>query len=193
MSRKQLSKDVIIEATLLLIEEKGNSGKVNFREIGRSLGCAHTSLYNFFPSYNELLYTAAQTLMTRMRDSLQSEALERIKKGTYDSMILAYINSVVLYALNHKGWYSFLWFEYAEIDLTSLFENQPRPEKLLLPIYLQEYKHPISNADATMKLQVCHGFVHGELSKFLSGRSAYTSENELIESIMRHVKWLLDL
>lgn len=193
MSRKQLSKEVIIEATLLLIEEKGNISKVNFREIGRSLGCAHTSLYNFFPSYNELLFAAAQTLMARMRDSLQSEALESIKKGTFNSMILAYINSVVLYALNHRGWYTFLWFEFVEIDLTSLFENQPRPEKLLLPIYLKEYKQPISNADATMKLQIGHGFVHGELSKFLSNRSAYTSENELIESIMRHVKWLLDL
>lgn len=193
MSRKQLSKEVIIEATLLLIEEKGNISKVNFREIGRSLGCAHTSLYNFFPSYNELLFAAAQTLMARMRDSLQSEALESIKKGAFDSMILAYINSVVLYALNHRGWYSFLWFEFVEIDLTSLFENQPRPEKLLLPIYLKEYKQPISNADVTMKLQIGHGFVHGELSKFLSNRSAYTSENELIESIMRHVKWLLDL
>ena len=193
MSRRQLSKELIINATLQLIEEKGNINKVNFREIGRSLGCAHTSLYNFFPSYNDLLFDTAQVLMTRMRDSLQLEAFELEKNGTYQSTILAYINCVILYALKHRGWYSFLWFEFVNMDLTGLFENQPRPEKLLLPIYMKECTQPISSVDASMKLQIGHGFVHGELSKYLSSRSAYTSEKELIESIMGHVKWLLNL
>lgn len=47
-----------IETTLTLIAEEGGSQNVNLREISRRMGCAHTNAYNYFASYEDLLWTA---------------------------------------------------------------------------------------------------------------------------------------
>jgi AcrR family transcriptional regulator len=51
-------RDRYIEETLALIAEKGGSMDVNLREISRRIGCAHTNAYNYFESYDDLLWEA---------------------------------------------------------------------------------------------------------------------------------------
>ena len=51
----KISKELIVETALALINEEGSSSKVNLREIARRLGCAHTNIYNYYPSLDELL------------------------------------------------------------------------------------------------------------------------------------------
>lgn len=47
-----------VATTLELIEEQGGSLTVNLRQISRRMGCAHTNVYNYFPSYQHLLWEA---------------------------------------------------------------------------------------------------------------------------------------
>ena len=47
-----------VETTLELIAEEGGSLGVNLRQISRRMGCAHTNVYNYFGSYQELLWAA---------------------------------------------------------------------------------------------------------------------------------------
>ena len=51
-------RDRYIEETLDLIAEKGGSMDVNLREISRRIGCAHTNAYNYFESFDDLLWEA---------------------------------------------------------------------------------------------------------------------------------------
>lgn len=44
--------------TLALIAETGGSQNVNLREISRRVGCAHTNLYNYYPTFQDLLWEA---------------------------------------------------------------------------------------------------------------------------------------
>ena len=44
-----------VAMTLDLIEERGTSVGVNLREVSRRLGHAHTNVYNYFESYEDLL------------------------------------------------------------------------------------------------------------------------------------------
>ena len=48
----------LVEATLELITEKGGSLDVNLRAVSRRVGCAHTNVYNYFDSYQDLLWEA---------------------------------------------------------------------------------------------------------------------------------------
>ena len=87
MARKNLTREGIIEATMALIDEKGSSSNVNFREIARALGCAHTSLYNLFPSYSELLLETGKAIMFGMRTQLMTQSRQLVADGTYENQI----------------------------------------------------------------------------------------------------------
>mgnify|MGYP001827145301 CR=1 FL=1 len=47
-----------VEVTLEVIAEAGGSQDVNLREISRRVGCAHTNLYNYYATYQDLLWEA---------------------------------------------------------------------------------------------------------------------------------------
>ena len=47
-----------METTLELIAEEGGSLNVNLRQISRRMGFAHTNLYNYFDSYQDLMWAA---------------------------------------------------------------------------------------------------------------------------------------
>jgi len=52
------SRDRFVATALQLIAEEGGSLDVNLRQISRRMGCAHTNLYNYYPSYQDLLWDA---------------------------------------------------------------------------------------------------------------------------------------
>lgn len=191
MARKNLTREIILAATLKLIEEKGSITNLNFREIARELGCAHTSLYNFFPSYSALLHEAAHTIMLDMRKVLSYEAAEKVADGTYENLVIAYIGSVAQYALAHRGWYRFLWMDTYDVDLNQVFKDQPRPEHLLLAMYQEAYGNAIAEEEALMRLNIGHGYMHGELCKFLSQRNQENDPERFTARILKQVRWLL--
>ncbi len=192
MARKNLTQEVIIAATLKLIEEKGSITTLNFREIARELGCAHTSLYNFFPSYQMLLMEAARTIILDMRGTLSAESRALVADGTYENPVIAYIGCVVAYALMHRGWYRFLWMDNFDMDINEVLKDQPRPEHFLLNRMREVYGNKLTEDEALMRLTIGHGFMHGELCKFLSQRNEETDAQLFTKRILTHVRWLLN-
>ncbi len=191
MARKQLTKERILEATLKLIEEKGSSNAINFREIARQLGCAHTSLYNFYDSFQEIKLDAVRMLVVNMRSEL-AQRTQLILSET-ESIMVTYSIVVIDYALEHKGWYRFLWMDYMEHNISEVLRDQPRPEKLLLKSLIEEYKlqlKPLSEADAITILQVGHAYTHGELCKFLSNRSEALDESDFKNEVIKNIQWI---
>ncbi len=191
MARKNLTREGIIEATMALIDEKGSSSNVNFREIARALGCAHTSIYNLFPSYSELLHETAKAIMLKMRTQLMAQSRQLVADGTYENPVIAYIGCVARFALDHHGWYRFLWMDYFDVDLGQIFKDQPRPELLLLDLYLETCRHKITAEEGTIRLSIGHGYLHGELCKYLSARNQVTDEQAFIDHLLKQVRWLL--
>ena len=59
-----------IEATLELVAERGGSAQVNLREISRRIGCAHTNVYNYFESREDLLWHAIRRVILQYGDAL---------------------------------------------------------------------------------------------------------------------------
>jgi AcrR family transcriptional regulator len=58
VARKGGTEQRLVEATLELIAQEGGSLEVNLRGISRRVGCAHTNVYNYFDSYQDLLWAA---------------------------------------------------------------------------------------------------------------------------------------
>jgi len=47
-----------VTTTLSLIAAEGGSQNVNLRQVSREMGCAHTNVYNYFASYEDLLWVS---------------------------------------------------------------------------------------------------------------------------------------
>jgi AcrR family transcriptional regulator len=79
------SSERFIDETLKLIAEKGGSRDVNLREISRRVGCAHTNVYNYFTSLDDLLWAAfrrglglyGEAMSAGLDDSLSGHAYFR--------------------------------------------------------------------------------------------------------------------
>ena len=94
-----------VEMTLALVTETGGSQDVNLREISRRVGCAHTNLYNYYPTYQDLLWEAfrralveyGECVVVGLDDSLESdEYLQRL------------ITNLATYPEQHPGLYRFV-------------------------------------------------------------------------------------
>ena len=103
--RTRLTADRYVDETLVLIAEKGGSLDVNLREVSRRLGCAHTNVYNYFTSFDDLLWTAFRRVLDdynaywgrNLDDSLPSkEYLQRL------------VTNLVNYPQQNPGWYRFI-------------------------------------------------------------------------------------
>jgi len=78
--KKSITKEQIIETALDLLKDKSDIRSVNLREIARVLGCAHTNLYNYFPSFNDLLWEAHMEIENQFIKKIALE-LESVQDG----------------------------------------------------------------------------------------------------------------
>lgn len=162
-----IDKECILETYLELVREQEGLQGVNFREIARRIGCNHTNLYNYFSSFEELRCTALAYLVQRMR----SELLTGTEQAP-ENQLRVFIESLVRFALQNPGWYRFLWLEkMPREDLSSILAGLPRPEDLLEPVLIRFF-HPQKKSSRELRRigAFAHGYLHGELTKFICGR-----------------------
>lgn len=99
------SAEQFVDHALALIAEKGTSRDVNLREISRRVGCAHTNIYNYFASLQDLLWAA-------FRKGLSLYARAMIEGLDPDLSPQAYFRrltgNLVDFAINNPGLYRFI-------------------------------------------------------------------------------------
>lgn len=188
---KGLSKQRVIDAALKLIDETGT--KINFRDIARELNCAHTNLYNYFDSFDALLWDAQEAIMRQLQSSIDENTDRETEP---DAKLAAFFFSFVDFYLKHKGWFYLSWFE----PLSS-----PRPKthydsavstvnamlKALSDISRQMNQPPVPEDEMVFYLHNVHSYIIGELSIFLSGRSLLQDETEFRDYVNEYAVMIL--
>ena len=97
--------DRFVEATLELIAEQGGSLNVNLREVARRIGCAHTNVYNYFDSFDDLLWTAFRRVLDDYSDHF-THGLD--KSLSRDEYLHRLIGNLVAYPQRNPGFYRFI-------------------------------------------------------------------------------------
>lgn len=97
--------DRFIETTLELITEKGGSLGVNLREVARRIGCAHTNVYNYFDSFDDLLWSAFRRVLDDYGAYLAHDLDESIPADEYLRRLIA---NLVAYPQRNPGLYRFI-------------------------------------------------------------------------------------
>ena len=179
--KKNITKEQIVEAALELIKNKSDLRGLNLREIARTIGCAHTNLYNYFPSYNDLLWET--------HAALQEIFLKMLTKQLYtvnsaELRLALFFEVFVNTYIDNKGWFRLEWHEPVggerpQRDIEATEATNKALNKQLSEIW-KELSGEYPNADTTKRvLHNTHCYIVGEISNYLLGRGLIENENEL--------------
>jgi len=161
-------KDAFVKAVLDMLDEGASLRELNLRKVARRVGCAHTNVYNYFESFENLLWWSlkhALEHMASMVDPAQGDL----------------VSSYVDFALDHPGWYRLIW-------LDPLSGNPPAGVAEYLPVPAEILTRWVEDraggaSDTSEKIWIFHGYLHGELSAITAGRVTGRRE-ELTERVI---------
>jgi AcrR family transcriptional regulator len=179
--KKKISREQIVSTTLELVRHKNDLRELNLREIARTIGCAHTNIYNYFSSYTDLLWATHATLgdiLLRTINRKLSETLESRQK------FKCFFEVFVEFYLSNKGWFRLAWLEYfggtrpeSHVEITSKIVGELI--RHLIAIWDDMYKVKHSEENMFRVLHNTHCYIIGEVSNFISGRAIIKDEDEL--------------
>jgi AcrR family transcriptional regulator len=153
----------MVEHTLAMIDEKGGCKGVNLRQIAARCECAHTNTYNYFRSFDQLLWAA-------MIHSLRSmgEKVDQALQLQVSSMppLRAFFKVQLDYALDHPGQYRLFWMEPLKgevpAEVLSILESMRQRWWAFLSAQLNL---TLSPELMTRMGHLIHGYFHGEICK----------------------------
>lgn len=179
--KKKISKEQIIITALDLMRNKNDLRGLNLREIARNLGCAHTNIYNYFSSYNALLWKTHAALQEMFMKTL----LEKLSSAhTAEQELICFFNTFVDFYLNNKGWFRLLWHEYIggnrpKRDIIVTEESSEALNRHIAEIYKKLYNEYPAKERAKRVLHNIHCYMVGEISNYILGRGLIENETEL--------------
>jgi len=179
--KKNITREQIVETALELMRNKNDLRGLNLREIARTLGCAHTNLYNYFPSYNDLLWETHATIQEIFMETL-TKKLDAA--NTAELRLSYFFEAFVDMYMDNKGWFRLAWHEYIEGERTQRDIEATDTTNKLLNKHISEIWKELSgecpNADTTKRvLHNTHCYIVGEISNYLLGRGLIENEAEL--------------
>ena len=150
-------KEAFIDAVLSLPDEGTGLREINLRKAARRVGCAHTNAYDYFTSYEELLWWSLRGALEQLTAPVNPDK---------DDLVEAYVD----FALKHPAWYRLIWVE----PLT----GDPPPEvAAFLPVpsrqytrWLERISGALSGEDLELRGRILHAYLHGELAAITAGR-----------------------
>ena len=179
--KKNISKEQIIETALELMRNKNDLRGINLREIARTLGCAHTNLYNYFPSYNDLLWETHAAIQEIFMDML----IKKLETATTAELRLSYFfEAFVDMHMDNKGWFRLAWHENIEGDRPKRDIEATDSTNKMLNAHIagiwKEFSGEYPDADMLKRvLHNTHCYIVGEISNHILGRRLIENEVEL--------------
>jgi len=187
-NKNTVSKEIILESTLRLIDENGGIKNVTLRDIAKSIGCAHTNLYNYFTSLDEIFWQALGKVLLMMMNYCSTELNTEVDEEENFHCILS---NLIDFSMNHPGWYKLIWLE--------SIGGTPSPEVVkILYTPSQKFTEEIVNASKNEITQekafsvgnILTCYLHGELCIWINNRSLISSKEETKIRILSNLKQL---
>ncbi|KXL53122.1 hypothetical protein CLNEO_16650 [Anaerotignum neopropionicum] len=193
--KKSITKEQILTTALDLMRKKNELRSLNLREIARTLGCAHTNLYNYFSSYTDLLWETHTNLqeefMIIMRNNLLATTTAEMKQ-------FCFFHTFLQIYLENKGWFRLAWLEYIGEDRPESNCIATQKAHLELVQFASEIwtemkgvTPPTETIDKVV--HNIHCYIIGEVSNFISGRGLLKNEAELKEYVVHQAVGMFTL
>lgn len=184
MSRENLEGRILENAAALLCERGGAAG-INLREVAKRTGCAHTNIYNYFPTLEHLKWRL-------LEESLAELEAACFPAGEGGSLLEA-AKRYCRWGLAHPAAYKLIWITDLESgaapgDLSFLSILPSRIRHLL-----EKEKPELSRNEGESLGDLIHSYLHGKLLNLIFRRETISDEEEVIEGILQTCRTLLAL
>ena len=185
--KKNITKEQIVKTALELMRNKSDLGGLNLREIARTLGCSHTNLYNYFPSYSDLLWETHAALQEIFMELL----MKKLEAANTAELRLAYFfEAFVEMYLDNKGWFRLAWQEYIGGERPPRDVEAIETANQALNRHLHEIWKELTDeypdvGQTSRVLHNTHCYIVGEVSNYLLGRGLINQDDELKAYIVR--------
>ena len=180
MATRHLNEEIIVEKALEIIERTEEQGAFNMRKLARELGCAHTNIYNYFDSFDSLLWAVAANAMKRMSEYIfVDETLEGFMRRYLD------------FAFEHSGLYRLIWFyKVASRMPDHLREFFLYPSKKAVVLYKKAFG--LDEGEEFEAIQCALAYSHGEIAMALNQRMAICDLSAWKERVLRNALIILN-
>lgn len=196
--KKGITKEQVIDVALSLMKDKEDIRSINLREIARTLGCAHTNLYNYFGSFDDLLWEAHIALLQKASDSIK----DKLSQTDDEELKLEYFFfEFVDFYLNNKGWFRLVWVEIIggqrpKSNEIAIVQTVDTFVDSLKTIWINLYGVELQKERMKYAFHNVHCYIHGEVSIYIARRSLIPEENEFKKYVtneaVRMMKLLLN-
>jgi len=162
-------REAFVRATLEMLDEGTGIRELNLRAVAKRVGCAHTNAYNYFASFEELLWWSLRGALERMI---------AFADPAQDDLIARYVE----FALEHPAWYRLVWLDALGGTPPGEVAGFLRVPADVFARWVNERLGRGQGVDPDLATRVLHGYLHGELAAIVSGRVAGTGD-ELRERV----------
>jgi AcrR family transcriptional regulator len=191
LNKKDVSKELIIETALRLIEENGGIKEVNLRGIAKEIGCAHTNLYNYFKSFDEILWEAVGNILLKMIDYVGANI---VTAANDEERFYLALEAILEFSLKHPGWYRIVWFEAIGGEPSrETTQTLIRPTEGLNYLLIKASGGNLTEEKADLVANILHSYLHGEICKCISERGPASSIEETTTRVLSNLKLLYKL
>ena len=191
-SSEKPTAEKLIDITLDLIDQHGGARGVNLREVARRAGCAHTNVYNYFPSLEALLGAALKSLLQRLITFTQSQmAADKVRDR---AGFARFLNAQIDFAVQHPGWYAFIWLDPLEgfqVDEEAMQTFRFMSSRFA-GIITTLAGPSLTPAQAERASNLLHSYLHGEICKLLNDRYLDHTPEQYRQQILTGCSSLLD-
>lgn len=162
-----LNRQLIIDTALNMIDTNCGTKNVTLREIAKVLGCAHTNLYNYFKSLDDLFWASLAEVLDRMiAFSGNGESISNPSKGD----VIFILSRLIRFYIDHPGWFKLLWEESLESDPPEdISLKLIRPGDGFINIILKS-NSSLTKDEASHIAELLHSCLQGEVSKWIHKR-----------------------
>ena len=103
-----ISRESIIDVTILYIEQNNGLNDVSMRKIAKVIGCSHTNIYNYFMSFGHLYDEAKRNIL----ETMIGYSIRRINRTkTKNERFQQYISQFIEFLLYYRIWHKLIFTE----------------------------------------------------------------------------------
>ncbi len=167
--RPGLTAERFVEMMLDLIAAEGGSLRVNLRQISRRLGCAHTNVYNYFASYEDLRWAAFRRTLGIYGDYLVRDLNDSLESSEY---LRRLISSLATFPQDHPGLYRFVASDPIDIDRVpgDILETVSGMKTWLSDVFRIAAGLAIGSDQAEKASNIVLAYIDGETLNLINGR-----------------------
>ncbi len=159
----------LIEETLALIAERGGSQDVKLREVARRVGWAHTHVYNYFASFEDLLWEAFRRTLRLYAEHIVRDLDDSLRPADYFRRL---VTNLASFPQENPGLYRFIGSDPIDVERIpgDILDTVSTVKKWLFDAFQALCGPTVNPTDAAEFCNITYGYIDGEMFNYINGR-----------------------